>query len=118
MRRIRYAWRKGFVSALRESDPKKLIGCIEQAITAIERRRSEWGEYPGTPAELKAVQKAISALETLLKEKLLTYGAVDFRRAAAGTSDAGEDGVASEFEGQAKRLLLVLRSTPLYGKRT
>lgn len=117
MRRTHYAWREGFVSALRESDPKKLIACIEQAITAIERRHSEWGEYPGTPAELKAIQKAISALETVLKKKLRTYGAVELQRAAAGTSEAAEDGAAIEFDGQVRRLLLVLRSSPLYGKR-
>lgn len=72
-----YGWREVCVSALRESDPKKLIACIEQAITAIERRYAEWGSNPGTPDELSAIRKAISGLESLANEKLGTHSAVD-----------------------------------------
>lgn len=63
-------------SALRESDPKKLLGCLEYAITALERWYAEWDSDPGTPAELDSIQKAILALERRLKEKLEGGGEV------------------------------------------
>jgi hypothetical protein len=113
----RYAWPEVCVSALRESDPKKLIACIDYAITAIERRHAEWESNPGTPDELRDIRKTISHLESLLKEKLLTNGAVDVRRSAAKTSDPAEERIAAEFDGQIKQLPLSLRSTPLYGKQ-
>ena len=52
-----------------QTDPSKLIGCVEYAITAIERRYSEWGTNPGTEAELAAIHKCISALNRLMKQE-------------------------------------------------
>ena len=69
MGRTRYAWREVYVSALQESDPGKRIALIKKAATAMERRYAEWGSTPGTQAELKAIQKAISDLQDLLKPK-------------------------------------------------
>jgi len=69
MGRTQYAWRKVYLSALRESDPEERIARIKRATTALERRYAEWGTTPGTPAELKAIRKAISDLQGLLKEK-------------------------------------------------
>ena len=46
-----------------------MIGRIEYAIIAIERRYSQWGTDPGTTAELMAIQKCISALKRLMKEE-------------------------------------------------
>ena len=117
MGRASYAWREVCVSALRESDPTKLIACIDDAISAIERRHAEWESNPGTPDELKLIRTTILGLESLLKEKLGTHGRVDVRRSEARTSDPGEELIATEFDGQIKRLLLSLRSTPLYGKQ-
>jgi len=69
MGRIPHSWQEAYALAFRESDPDKLTGRIEYALIAIERRYSEWGDYPGTPAELRAIQKCISALQRLMKEK-------------------------------------------------
>src|SRR5690349_1272012 len=71
MRRVPHCWREAYELALIESDPDKLIGRIEYALNALERRYSEWGAHPGTPAELAAIQKSISALERLMKQKHL-----------------------------------------------
>ena len=51
-----------------ESDPIKVIGRIEYAMYALERRYSGWATDPGTPAELAAIQKCISALARLTKQ--------------------------------------------------
>ena len=51
-----------------ESDPIKVIGRIEYAMYALERRYSEWTTDPGTPAELAAIHKCISALARLTKQ--------------------------------------------------
>jgi hypothetical protein len=59
----RYSWWKAYSSALRESNPKKLIARIEEAMIAVERRYAEWGDNPGTPAELEAIRKAIATLQ-------------------------------------------------------
>jgi biotin-(acetyl-CoA carboxylase) ligase len=59
----RYSWWKPYASALRESERKKMIACVEEAMNAMERRYAEWGNNPGTAAELKAIRKAISALQ-------------------------------------------------------
>jgi len=80
MGRTRYAWRKVYVSALQESDPEKRIARIKKATTALERRYAEWGSTPGTPAELKAIRKAVSDLQGLLKEKTASL------RASSGKS--------------------------------
>ena len=69
MGRIRYTWRKVYMSALQESDPEQRIARIKKATTALERRYAEWGSTPGTAAELNAIRKAISDLRGLLKEK-------------------------------------------------
>jgi len=69
MRRVPHCWREAYELALIESDPNKLIGRIEYALNALERRYSEWGTHPVTPAELAAIQKSISALERLMKQK-------------------------------------------------
>jgi hypothetical protein len=77
MRRVSHSWRKAYELALTESDPSKLIGRIEYALNALERRYSEWESNPGTPAELTAIQKCISALERLVKQTQLgRHGAV------------------------------------------
>jgi hypothetical protein len=116
MGRASYAWRQVCESALRESDPKKLIASIERAITLFERRHAEWGSNPGTPDELSAIRRTIAGLERRLKEEFDTYGAVEVSRAAAGTSSRAKGSIAIE-SGNVKRLLLVLRSTPLNGKQ-
>lgn len=75
--RLPHSWREAYASALRESDPVKFIGCIEYAISKIERRISQWETDPGTPTELTALQKCISALRRRMRqEQLRTHGAV------------------------------------------
>jgi len=76
MGRVRHSWREACASALAESDPGKVPGRIEYAINAMEGRYVEGASDPGTPAELKGIQKAIFALERLMKEALGRYGAV------------------------------------------
>jgi hypothetical protein len=71
MRREPHPWLEAYELALIESDPNRLIGRIEYALNALERRYSEWGNHPGTPAELMAIQKCISALERLMTQKQL-----------------------------------------------
>ena len=71
MGRVPHFWREAYELALRESDPSKVIGRIEYAIIALERRYSEWGTDPGTPAELTAIQECIFVLERLMKHKHL-----------------------------------------------
>jgi len=115
MGRASYAWRQVCESALRESDPKKLIASIEQAITVFERRHAEWGSNPGTPDELSEIRKTIAGLECRLKEAVGTHGPVAVSRLVAGTSNRAK-GSTSE-SGNVKRLLLVLRSTPWNGKQ-
>ena len=74
--RITHSWHAAYASALRESDPDELVGRIEYAISAIERRYSEWEADPGSPAELKAIQKCISALKRLMEqEQIRRHGA-------------------------------------------
>ena len=67
--RIAHSWHAAYASALRESDSGELIGRIEYAIRAIERRSSEWEADPGSPAELKAIQQCISALKRLMNRE-------------------------------------------------
>ena len=70
-------WHEAYALALNESDPGELIGRIEYAISAIERRYSEWETSPGSRAELKAIQKCIFALKRLMKrEQLRSHGTV------------------------------------------
>lgn len=69
--RVPHSWHAAYASALRESDPTKLIGRIEYAISAIERRYSEWETYPGTLAELTSIRKCIRTLERLTRQNQL-----------------------------------------------
>jgi hypothetical protein len=69
MRRVTHSWLEAYESALKESDPNKLIGRIEYALNALERRYADWMIDPGTPAELTAIQKCISALQRLLRQE-------------------------------------------------
>ena len=79
--RVSHSWHQAYASALRESDPGELIGRIEYAISAIERRYSEWEADPGSPAELTAIQKCISALTLLMKrEQLRSHDAQSFQQ--------------------------------------
>ena len=71
MRRVSHSWLEAYESALKESDPSKLIGRIEYALNALERRYADWLIDPGTPAELTAIQKCISALQRLLRQEQL-----------------------------------------------
>ena len=71
MRRLPHSWREAYEWALMEADPCKLIGRIEYARNVLERRYSEWGIDPGTPPELMATQKYISALHPLMKQEQL-----------------------------------------------
>jgi hypothetical protein len=112
MGRVRHSWREACVAALEETDVRKLGGRIEYAITALERRYAEWGEDPGTPAELKAIQKTIVALERRLEEKIRS--AIN-AASTTGTADTPPYHVSNDL-GQVRRLLLVLRSSNLYGK--
>jgi hypothetical protein len=107
MRRVPHSWREAYELALIESDSSKLIGRIEYALNALERRYSEWGTDPGTPAELRAIQECISTLERLMKQELGRHGAVP-PGATWGISDATEPNVANEL-GQVRRFFLVLR---------
>jgi len=67
--RVPHTWHAAYALAMRESDPDKLIGRIEYAICAIERRYSEWADDPGSPAELTAIQKCISTLKRIMKQE-------------------------------------------------
>lgn len=67
---VRDSWQEACAAALGESDPVRMLGRILSTITALERRFAEWGSDPGTPAELKAMRKALSALETRMNETL------------------------------------------------
>ena len=53
--RVLHSWHEAFASAMTQSDPRKLIGCVEDAIRALERRYSEWGTHAGTLTELAAI---------------------------------------------------------------
>ena len=68
---VRDSWQEACAAALEESDPVRMLGRILSTITALERRFAEWGSDPGTPAELKAMRKALSALEALMNETLM-----------------------------------------------
>jgi|SRR6516165_6801109 hypothetical protein len=71
MRRVPHSWRQAYEAALIESDPNKLIGRIEYALNALERRYADWGIDPGTPAELIAIQECILALQRLMRQQRL-----------------------------------------------
>jgi hypothetical protein len=71
MRCVPYSWREAYELALMEADPGKLVGRIEHSLNVLERRYSQWGIDPGTPAELMAIQKCISTLQRLMKQEQL-----------------------------------------------
>jgi hypothetical protein len=76
-----HSWHHAYASALKESDPNRFIGRVEYAISTIEKRYSEWATDPGSPAELKALQKCISALRRRMKqEQMCGHGAVPSTR--------------------------------------
>lgn len=105
MGRFGHHWRQAFLSALNETEPDKLPGRVEYAITALERRYAEWGSDPGTQAELNAIHRAISALERLMNEKLVRSEEVPPR-------NSGE--ISEEMHygqlGHIRHLFLILRS--------
>ena len=70
--RVAHSWHESYASALTESDTTRLHGRIEYALNAIERRYSEWGSDPGTPAELLAIQKCICVLKRLMKRNQIS----------------------------------------------
>jgi len=70
---VRHFWQAD-CAALGKCDPVWLLGRIESRIAALERRYSQWGSDPGTPAELSAIQNALSALQRLMNETLARYG--------------------------------------------
>lgn len=76
MRRVPHYWRQAYELAMIESDPNRLIGRIEYALNALERRYAEWGTDPGTPAELTAIRNCISTLIRLMKQTQLRPSAV------------------------------------------
>lgn len=78
--RTAHSWQTAYLLALKESDPGELLGRIRYAISAIERRYSEWEAAPGSTAELEAIQKCISDLKRLMKrEQTRRHGAVTGR---------------------------------------
>jgi len=108
MGRVRHSWREACVAALIEPDPGKLLGRIEYAITALERRYGEWGSDPGTPAELIAIHKSLSALERRMNETLARNGDAP-RRKVGEISGAAQHTLANEL-GHVRHLFLLLRS--------
>ena len=74
-----------------ESDPIKVIGRIEYAMYALERRYSEWATDPGTPAELAAIQKCISALARLTKQNRLGTGGANLSTSTGSSNGTGQN---------------------------
>jgi hypothetical protein len=106
MARVRHSWREACALALKESDPTKLVGTIEYALTTLERRYAECEFAPLTPAERKAIRKTILALQQRLEEKLAAYPAVDPR--VKKVSKMPADVIARELA-HARHLLYILR---------
>jgi len=100
---VRRSWREACAAALRESEPVRLLSRIESTITALERRYAEWGSDPGTAAELKAIQKALSALERLMNETGVR-GREASRIDGGEISDAAQHSLANEL-GRVRLLL-------------
>ena len=112
MGRARQTWQEACLSALREPHPSKLPSRIECAVHALERRYVEWGENPGSRAELKAIRKAIAALEALTEVRL-EEGILSLAGKGRATSGA-QPGVAQQLD-EAKRMFVVLRCSPSRG---
>jgi len=85
--RVPHSWHQAYMSALRESDSGELIGRIEYSVSAIERRYSEWETDPGSPAELAAIRKCISALTRLMKRERLGMRDIVHSTASTASSD-------------------------------
>ena len=85
--RVPHSWHEAYASALKESDPSELIGRFEYAISAIERRYCEWDTHPGSPAELKAIQKCVAALKRLMKQEALRRNGAVLTTASRANSD-------------------------------
>jgi hypothetical protein len=66
-----YSWQEAYETALHAVDSKNLVGSVQRAAVIIEQRCAEWGDRPGTPAEIKAIKKALRALRRLLRERNL-----------------------------------------------
>jgi hypothetical protein len=96
MGRVRHSWGQTYASALKESDQTKLLGCIECAITALEKRYAEWGSDPGSQAELIAIQNALSALECLMNKTPASMWRLGEK--VADISGAAQHGLANERE--------------------
>ena len=91
MRRVSHYWLEAYELALKEPDPGEVIGRIEYAIYALERRYSEWVTDPGTPAELASIQKCISALARLVKQNRLGTDGADL--STSGSSNGRKQNV-------------------------
>ena len=74
-----------------ESDPIKVIGRIEYAMYALERRYSEWATDPGTPAELAAIRKCILALARLTKRNQLGTDGANLSTSAGISNGTGQN---------------------------
>ena len=103
----RDSWREACDSALGESDPQRLLGCIEYAITALERRYAQWESDPGTSAELIAIQEAILTLERHIKE---SFGKDGAGRPSTGRISGRLEHTVGDELGHLRRLFLVPRS--------
>jgi hypothetical protein len=103
-----HSWQEASAAALTESDPTKLLSRIEDVITAFERRYSEWGIDPGTPAELNAIRKSLSNIERLVRDKLAPYRDASLKEAGE-PSDATQRSLASVLV-HVRHMFLVLRS--------
>ena len=68
MRRVPHFWKVAYERAMTETDSIKVIGRVEYAMYALEKRYAEWAADPGTPAELAAIRKCISVLVRLMKQ--------------------------------------------------
>ena len=62
-----YAWQRPYEAAILETDRTKLPTLIEAAQAAINARRAEMNGT-GTPAELRAIDEARSALRIVMAE--------------------------------------------------
>jgi len=99
MRRVPHSWREAYELALMESDPIQVIGRVEYAMYALERRYAEWPTDPGSPAELAAIQRCISTLVRLMKQNRLATA--DSQLSSSGTANATEQSPVDNFFSEA-----------------
>lgn len=92
MRRVPHFWKEAYERAMTETDSIKVIGRIEYAMYALEKRYAEWAADPGTPAELAAIQKCISVLVRLIKQNRVATDRACLS-ASAGSSKATKQNV-------------------------